>query len=125
MRTIIYGITVILLGLSINSYGQEDERKSTDLNLEAQRQKQQQNYYQKALQLDSLQAKKVSDILDDYKVAIKKINMDESLGQEVRREKIKLQRDLKNQKLMSLLSPEQQRKIIPVTELAVSRGNNK
>lgn len=109
-------LPIFLLALSSTSYGQDSTRRQADADLEIQRQKQQQHYYGRVLNLDSLQARQVSAVLEDYKASLKQITTDSRLVENFRREKIDSIRALKNQKLMLLLNPEQQRKIIPVSE---------
>lgn len=118
MKAVTYSILIILCGLAIKSYGQEQGGKKNPVPTEAQRQKQQYNYYRKTLQLDSVQADKVARIQDSYKASMHRLDADTTLSPEVRRLQIKQLMDVKNQQLRGLLTPDQQRKLIPVTETA-------
>lgn len=104
-----YFLCMVLIGClcSIQSYSQDNKIKQ---------QKENRNYYRKALQVDSVKAEKVSQIQAIYKAGINQLMADTSLNDAVKRVRIKSLMDAKNQQLRLLLSPTQQAKIIPTTE---------
>lgn len=109
-------LTMIIIGIRVNSYGQEIKKDNPAVAAEQQRQKQERNFYRKTLQVDSLKANQVSQVQDAYKAGLKAIIADTSLNEAARRAKINALMEAKNQKLRGLLSPAQQEKIIPTTE---------
>lgn len=122
MKASIYIFFLVLMGMGVNSFGQDQKRKQSVLS-ELQRQKQQQqNYYRKTLQVDSVKAKEVSAVQDAYKSALKVVIADTSLNEAARRVRIGELMEIKNRKLRSMLSPAQQEKIIPTTERMPSKA---
>lgn len=114
MKTKLYLTVLLLAGLALNSYAQENAKKPVN---EVQKQKlQQRNFYRKTLQVDSAKADQVALVQSNYKAALNAIMIDTSLREEGRRAKVKALIDGKNQQLRQLLSPAQQEKMIPTTE---------
>lgn len=74
-------------------------------------------FLKRTLQLDSAKADQVAQVQQNYKDALGKVVADSTLGMEGRREKIRQLIEDKNRRLKLLLSPAQQQKLIPGTEL--------
>lgn len=91
---------------------------------EINRSKEQRIYYSKNLLIDSAKAEQVLAIQGSYKKGVSLVIADSSLSETGRHAKIQLLIRDKNRKLRSLLTPEQQQKIIPTTERDV-RDNPK
>lgn len=114
MKTKLYLTVLLLAGLNLNSYAQENTKKAvTDIQ---KQQIQQRNFYRKTLQVDSAKADQVALVQSNYKAALHTIMIDTSLREEGRKNKIKTLVDSKNQQLRQLLSPAQLEKIIPAAE---------
>ena len=114
MKTKLYLTVLLLAGLALNSYAQENAKKPGN---DTQKQKiQQRNFYRKTLQVDSAKADQVVLVQSNYKAALNAIMIDTSLREEGRRAKVKALIDIKNQQLRQLLSPAQQEKMIPTMD---------
>ena len=103
--------TLTISILSVKGFGQQ---RPDSLKLRQARQ--QNSYYRKALQVDSVKALQVARIQDSYKFGLNQVLVDTSLNEAAKRIRIKTLMDAKNQQLRLLLSPAQQAKIIPTTE---------
>ncbi|WP_407426206.1 hypothetical protein [Arcticibacter sp.] len=100
-------LTVMITGIGLRSYGQQAS---------PQQEKQQHSYYRRTLGVDSLRAVQVQRIQDNYKQALRGLMADTSLNEVVKRQRMHSLVEGKNVQLRKLLSPAQQRKMIPSTE---------
>lgn len=115
-------LVFMLTGMAFGSYGQAQKTQKPGNSTEVQQQKLQQNFYRRTLQVDSAKAEQVSKVQDSYKASMKVVEADTTLNETSRRAKIRMLMEQKNQQLRQLLSPAQQRKIIPTTELEPAKA---
>src|SRR5689334_7503033 len=115
-------LLLILTGTALNGYGQEPKRQQQGDSIIRQRQKAEQNYYQKNLGIDSAKAVLVARIQEGYKAALKLIVADTGLNEAAKRARINAIMENKNQKLRGVLNPAQQERIIPTTERMPSKS---
>lgn len=107
-------LILILTCFAFSSFGQQRP--------ELQNKKNQNLFYRRSLQVDSAKAAEVVKIQDEYKAALKAIVADSAQSMPVKRERIKVLIEGKNQKLKLLLTPAQQEKMIPTTERIPSKA---
>lgn len=126
MKSAIYlkGLFLLLTCFTLNSYGQQTEPAKSKEQTELQKQRMQQNFYRRTLQVDSVKASQVAKIQASYKEALNAIVADTTLNDTARRVRIKAIMGLKNRQLEQLLTPAQQAKIIPTTERQPAEESN-
>jgi len=73
-------------------------------------------HYSKLLNTDTATSRKVNEVYDNYKAAVKKVWANTSLTEEQKRSQTSVLMDQKNQKLGLLLTPAQMERIVPTTE---------
>ena len=113
--TLVVAVFISSAGYSQDSLRKAQQQKPHPLT-SADQKDSQQAYYRQVLGVDSVKSEQVSQIQDAYKAGMKVVLDDKNLSQDVMREKIKGLMEEKNKKLMLLLTPDQQEKIIPGTE---------
>lgn len=122
MKLTTYILLFLLTVIVTSGYTQEQKKQQNPASTAIDKQKQQRNFYRKTLQVDSTKAEQVSKVQNAYKAAMKLMEADTSLSQDGRRAKIRALMEQKNQQLRQLLTPAQQRKVIPSTELAPAKA---
>gem|GEM_PF-3860382 len=101
MKTIV--IFVFMLGLfSMNGFGQVKTDAFRQL----------EDFYRNSLDVDTLTAQKVTQIMQKYKLNVAAIESDTTLSLDVRREQYKKLAATKDRQLMNILNPVQQRLMI-------------
>lgn len=80
----------------------------------------QRDHFRRELGIDSVKAEQILKIQTEYKTGMKALEADTSLGEAGRNSKKNLLVTEKNRKLKLLLSPGQQRKLIPTSELGTT-----
>lgn len=116
-QTLCFSLFLLCLsGITFNSSAQQKDGLKQRVTAELQRQKHQRNFYRTILQVDSVKAMQVSTIQDRYKKFLRSVLADTNLHEIAKRSKIQELIEFKNKELKSILTPEQQGKVIPITE---------
>ncbi|MDT3403738.1 hypothetical protein [Mucilaginibacter terrae] len=122
MKKLFIIVLPLLLMITVKEgYGQKSQQQDAQqLRKQQLRQdssmRRQRQYYRQSLHVDSVKAQQVSQVQDEYKAGLNAVMADAGLNEEQKKQKIKTLMQEKNRKLKSMLTPEQQAKIIPSTE---------
>ncbi|MDT3403603.1 hypothetical protein [Mucilaginibacter terrae] len=111
-------IIPVLLLIIQTSYSQQkdlQQLQKQQLRQDSARGKQRM-YYRQSLHIDSAKAQQVAQVQDEYKAGLNALMAETGLSQEQRKQRVKALMQEKNRKLKTMLTPEQQAKIIPTTE---------
>lgn len=115
-------LTAISTGIIFNSSLASAQLRSDSLGVNQrmpdakEQERHQLGFYRNSLKVDSSKATAVMKVQTEYKAGMKALEADNSLNTETRRARIRALMDERNRKLGTLLTAEQQRKIIPSTE---------
>jgi hypothetical protein len=118
MKVFKYLSALVFIAITSNSFAQSKQDSTIKLNDHrgAPITKKQNNYYRKALGVDSITAEKVSIIQDNYKSEMTKLISDKGLARVDRLKKMDLIRSAKNRQLEKILNANQLQRMIPSSE---------
>ncbi|MGX5687427.1 hypothetical protein [Arcticibacter tournemirensis] len=126
MKRIIFLIT-LFAGILLTIHSSTAQTRSDSLRVNRrmpdakEQERHQLGFYRSSLKVDSSKAAAVIKVQNEYKAGMKALEADNSLDMETRRVRIRALMDERNRKLGTLLTAEQQGKIIPSTEREASK----
>jgi hypothetical protein len=115
-------LSSIVIILSVSSYAQQ---RDTTLRRKENDKQRMTRFIGQRLGVDSVKAKQIGAIQEEYKAGMGRLNTNTTLTETQRHQAVDSLMRRKNAKLSTLLTPEQQAKIIPSTERRKAQGPEK